>query len=62
MAQRKTGQSLNSIQKLKTGGNITTVSSWTEMPTKGLKAVNIDPTNAGIGGDEEDDGWSVQVS
>jgi len=61
MAQRKTGQSLNSIQRLKTRGNITTASSWTETPTKELKAVNINPANAGIGGDEEDDGWSVQV-
>jgi hypothetical protein len=62
MAQRKTVQSSNSIQRLKTGGNITTASSWTETPTKELKAVNIDLANAGIGGDEEDDGWSVQVS
>jgi len=39
-----------------------TGASWTETPTKGLKAVNTNPANAGIGGDEEDDGWSVQVS
>jgi hypothetical protein len=56
MAQRKTGQSLNSIQRLKTRGNITTASSY-----KG-KLVNINPANAGIAEDEEDDGWSVQVS
>ncbi|NIU82984.1 MAG: hypothetical protein GWN64_05755 [Candidatus Thorarchaeota archaeon] len=63
MAQRKKGQSLGLIQGLKTGGNITTASSWKETPTEeGLKAVNIDPANAGIEGGEEDDGWSVQVS
>jgi hypothetical protein len=61
MAQRKTIQSSNSIQRLKTGGNITTASFWTETPIKGLKVVNIDLANASIGGNEEDDGRSVQV-
>ncbi|MFQ5836436.1 MAG: hypothetical protein ACE5HG_01130 [Candidatus Bathyarchaeia archaeon] len=62
VAQRKTGQSLGLIQGLKTGGNITTASSWKETPAEeGLKAVNINPANAGIEGGEEDDGWSVQV-
>ena len=61
-AQRKTKQSPASIQGLKTGGNITTASSWKETPIEeGLKAVNINSVNAGIEADEEDDDWSVQV-
>jgi hypothetical protein len=62
VTKRKTGQSPDQIQGLKTGGNTTTASSWKETPAEGLKAVNIDQANAGIGGGEEDDGWSVQVS
>ena len=62
-AQRKKGQSPDPIQGLKTGGNITSASSWKETPAEeGLKAVNINPVNAGIEGGEEDDGWSVQLS
>ena len=56
VARRKTKQSPASIQGLKTGGNITTASSWEETPTEErLKAVNINPTNAGIEAGEEDD-------
>ncbi len=62
LGQRKTCQSLGSIQGLRTRGNITTASSWKETPAEeGLKAVNINPANGGIEGDEEDDSWSVQV-
>jgi len=56
MAPKKTDQSLNPIQRLKTGENITTASSWKETLTEGLKAVNINPTTVDIGEDEEDDG------
>lgn len=63
MAQRKTDQSLGLIHGLKTGGNITTASSWKETPTeKALKEVNINSVNAGIEVGEEGDGWSVWVS
>ena len=56
VARRKTGQSLGSIQGLKTRGNITTASSWTETPTEEkLKAVNMNPANVRIEVGEEDD-------
>ncbi len=61
-AQRKTSQSLGSIRGLRTGGNITAVSSWKETPTeKELKAVNTNPANASIEAGEEDDSRSVQL-
>jgi hypothetical protein len=62
-AQRKASQNLSSIQGSKTGRNTTTASSWKETPTEeGLKAVNINPANAGIEGGEEDDRQGVQMS
>ncbi len=62
VAQRKTSQSLGSIQGLKTGGNITAASSWKETLTeKELKEVNINPANAGIEAGEEDDSRSVKL-
>jgi len=57
VARRKTGQSLGSIQGLKTRGNITTASSCKETPTEErLKAVNMNPANPRIQGGEEGDG------